>query len=170
MALQYARAMGCETWALSTSAGKEAEARKFGAAHFLVTTDKDAMAAARGSFDLLLCCATGASLPFNDYLRLLKPRATLCLVGAPSLDQPAVISPFSLIAGEKQFVGSLIGGTAAMADMLAFSAAHTILPQCEIIPFEAANEGFERMKANSARYRTVLDMTGAEERLRAAGK
>ena len=31
-------AMGCETWAISTSASKEAEARKFGATHFLVST------------------------------------------------------------------------------------------------------------------------------------
>jgi D-arabinose 1-dehydrogenase-like Zn-dependent alcohol dehydrogenase len=34
----YHSAMGCETWAISTTASKEAEARKFGATHFLVST------------------------------------------------------------------------------------------------------------------------------------
>lgn len=38
MGLQYAAAMGCEVWAISTSAAKEEEARKFGAQHFLVST------------------------------------------------------------------------------------------------------------------------------------
>lgn len=33
--------MGCETWAISTTASKEAEARKFGATHFLVSTVRD---------------------------------------------------------------------------------------------------------------------------------
>ena len=59
MALQYAAAMGCETWAISTSASKEAEARKFGATHFLVSSDAAQMAAAKRTFDFVLCCASG---------------------------------------------------------------------------------------------------------------
>lgn len=38
MALQYSRAMGADTWAISTSASKEAEARHFGANNFLLST------------------------------------------------------------------------------------------------------------------------------------
>jgi hypothetical protein len=37
MGLQYAAAMGAQVWAISTSSAKEAEARKFGAQHFLVS-------------------------------------------------------------------------------------------------------------------------------------
>ena len=73
MGLQYAAAMGCQTWAISTSAGKEAEARKFGAQHFLVSKDAAAMKAQARSFDFILCSATG-DFPLGPYLKLLKVR------------------------------------------------------------------------------------------------
>jgi hypothetical protein len=40
-AMQYSKAMGAETWAISTSASKEAEARRFGASHFLISTVRE---------------------------------------------------------------------------------------------------------------------------------
>lgn len=52
MGLQYASAMGCETWAISQSASKEAEAKSFGAHALLVSSDKAAMAQHKGTFDL----------------------------------------------------------------------------------------------------------------------
>jgi hypothetical protein len=44
-------------WAISTSAGKEAEAQKFGASRYLISTDAAAMAAQKGTFDFILCTA-----------------------------------------------------------------------------------------------------------------
>lgn len=160
MGLQYAAAMGCETWAISTSAAKEAEARSFGAAHFLVSTDAAACAAAEGSFDFILCCASG-NFDTDAYMKLLKPRAAFCLVGLPAVDTPVKFKPFSLVAGEKAIVGSMIGGSNAMRAMLDFSAKHSCLPKVEVIPFDAANKGFDTIKANAARFRVVLKI-GAE--------
>jgi D-arabinose 1-dehydrogenase-like Zn-dependent alcohol dehydrogenase len=162
MGLQYAAAMGAETWAISTSAAKEAEARKFGAARFLVSTDADAMKAVAGTFDFILCCASG-DFPTGAYLRLLKPRKSFCLVGLPAVDQPVKFLPFDIIAGEKNIIGSMIGGTVAMKDMLEFSAAHRCFPQVEVIDFADANKGFEKILANSARYRMVLKIEGFRE-------
>lgn len=166
MALQYARAMGCEVWALSTSPAKEEEARRFGAAHFLVTSDKAAMAAAKDSFDFLLCCASGA-LNVNDYMKLLKPRRTFCLVGLPSVETPMTFLPFSVVSGEKAIVGSMIGGTDAMKAMLDFSAAHRCYPQIEMLDFSEANIGFQKLRENTPRYRVVLKIDGARERIAA---
>jgi len=155
MGLQYAAAMGCETWAISTSAAKEAEARSFGAKHFLVSSDAAAVAAMKSSFDFILCCASG---DFNTdlYMTLLKPRRAFCLVGLPAVDSPVKFKPFSIVAGEKSIVGSMIGGTASMAEMLQFSAKHQCLPKVEVIDFKDANKGFDIIKANAARYRVVL--------------
>ena len=157
MALQYARAMGCETWAISTSAAKEAEARSFGATNFLVSTDAAACAAAKSSFDFILCCASG-NFNTDAYMALLKPRAAFCLVGLPAVDTPVKFAPFSIVGGEKAILGSMIGGTAAMRDMLEFSAKHTCLPKVEVIPLADANKGFDTIKANAARYRVVLNI------------
>jgi alcohol/geraniol dehydrogenase (NADP+) len=162
MGLQYAAAMGCETWAISTSAAKEAEARKFGAQHFLVSSNAEAMEAARGSFDFILCCASG-NFDTGAYLRLLKPRKAFCLVGLPAVEEPVKFLPFDIIVGEKSIVGSMIGGTVPMKEMLDFSAAHKCFPQCEVIPFAEANAGVAKIVANNARYRMVLKIEGFRE-------
>jgi hypothetical protein len=47
----------------------------------------------------------------------------------PTYNPPPQFKPFSIIGGEKSIVGSMIGGTRAMADMLAFSAEHKCFPQ-----------------------------------------
>ncbi len=159
MGLQYARAMGCHVVAITTSAAKEAEAKSFGAAEILVSTDAEAMKAARNSFDFILCCASG-NFKVATYTALLKPTKAFCLVGLPSVEAPLTFEPFHIVDGQRTIVGSMIGGTTAMKDMLAFSAAHKIYPQCEVIPFAKAQDGFEKILANSARYRMVLDMTG----------
>jgi D-arabinose 1-dehydrogenase-like Zn-dependent alcohol dehydrogenase len=91
MALQYAAAMGCEVWALSTSPSKEAEARKFGATNFLVTSDAEAMKAMKNKFDFILCAASG-NFSVDAYTKLLKPRKSFCLVGLPAVDTPLSVS------------------------------------------------------------------------------
>jgi uncharacterized zinc-type alcohol dehydrogenase-like protein len=157
MGLQYAAAMGCETWAISTSAAKEAEARSFGAKHFLVSSDAAACAAVKGTFDFILCCASG-NFDTDTYMTLLKPRAAFCLVGLPAVDTPVKFKPFSIVNGEKAIVGSMIGGSKAMREMLEFSAKHACLPKVEVIPFADANKGFDTIKANAARFRVVLNI------------
>lgn len=162
LGVQYAAAMGCQTWAISTSTSKEAEARHFGAQHFLVSTKKEDMAAQAGTFDFILCTAS-SNYEVRDYLQLLKARGTLCIVGVPSMEEKLSIYPFDIILGERQLVGSMIGGSGDMKSMLAFSAAHKCFPQCEVIPFIQAQEGIEKVLKNAARYRVVLKIDGFRE-------
>ncbi len=168
MGLQYARAMGCETVAITTSAAKEAEAKGFGAHAILVSTDAAAMKAHAGSFDFILCTASG-KMDVGAYMALLKPRSSFCLVGLPPVAEPLSFVPFNVVGGEKQIIGSMIGGVKSMKEMLEFSAAHKCFPQVEVIPFEAANEGFAKILAGQARYRMVLKIEGFRE-AKAGGK
>ena len=204
MGLQYARAMGCETVAITTSAAKEAEAKSFGAHGILVSTDAAAMKAHAGTFDFILCTASG-KMDVGAYMALLKPRSSFCLVGLPPVAEPLNFVPFNVVGGEKQcvwrrwrararavenrqpltlsphppthpptptrhrIIGSMIGGVKSMKEMLEFSAAHKCFPQVEVIPFEAANEGFAKIMAGQARYRMVLKIEGFRE-AKAGGK
>jgi hypothetical protein len=66
--MQYSKAMGAETWAISTSASKEAEARRFGASHFLISTVSGGSGTAGGLHVAWTaqgggCCALLASPP-----------------------------------------------------------------------------------------------------------
>lgn len=167
VAVQYAAKMGCETVAISRSTAKEEEARSFGATAFLATSDAAAVKAAAGTFDAILCTAA-AHFSVDLYLGLLKPRGKFILVGLPPAETSLTFKPFSLVGGEKQLVGSMIGGTQDFDDMLAFSAEKSVFPQVELLEFDDANTGFKKMRENTVRYRSVLKVKGYREKALAA--
>ncbi|MEY3211143.1 MAG: hypothetical protein RIT28_1624 [Pseudomonadota bacterium] len=153
LGLQFARSFGCQVTALSSSPDKEAEARSFGAEQFICTHDPGVMRAAAGSLDLLLN-ATHVDLDWGAYLELLSPGGTLCFLGTPPSE---VIIPPSALFACKTVTASLIGSRSTVREMLAHAARHGVRPQVELLPMRAAQEAVERVRANKARYRIVLE-------------
>ena len=80
MALRFLDALGCEVTAFSTSPEKEAEAREFGADHFVNSRDPKALEEIAGSFALILS-TVNASLDWNAYIAALRPKGCLHIVG-----------------------------------------------------------------------------------------
>ncbi|MGE3955005.1 MAG: NAD(P)-dependent alcohol dehydrogenase [Parachlamydiales bacterium] len=151
MAIQFYHAFGCEVTALSSSRGKEEEAKRLGADHFVVASE------AKGAqFDLILFTAS-VGVDFDHYLSLLRPKGKFCVLGAP---EQIVIRPMSLIGEAKQMFGSPIGGPLRIREMLAFAARHEILPQIERFPMSRVNEAIGRLRENKVRYRAVLEING----------
>jgi D-arabinose 1-dehydrogenase-like Zn-dependent alcohol dehydrogenase len=54
LAIQFAHALGCDVTAISSSPGKEQEAKTLGADHFIISTDKEHLRKVRYSLDVLL--------------------------------------------------------------------------------------------------------------------
>ncbi|WUS95737.1 NAD(P)-dependent alcohol dehydrogenase [Streptomyces sp. NBC_00708] len=156
LGIKYAHAMGAHVVALTTSPDKADEARELGAAEAIVTTDPAAMAATKWRFDQILD-TVGVPHRLDPYLRSLKLDGTLVTVGAPSQDWQ--IDPASLRYGEKRLTGSGGNGTRMVRDMLAFSAAHNITADIELLPATEINTALDRLERNDVRYRFVLDMT-----------
>src|SRR3984893_14930853 len=94
MGVKFGVAFGAEVTVLSTSPKKEADAKKLGAHHFVVTTDPAQVKAAKNSFDFILDTVS-AEHDYNLYLSLLKTNGVQICVGAPP--KPAQISAFSLL-------------------------------------------------------------------------
>jgi uncharacterized zinc-type alcohol dehydrogenase-like protein len=147
LALQFARAMGCEVTAYSRRPDKEADARRFGANEF--STGKPP----RKTYDVVLNTAHAAP-SFEAFLKALRPRGVFCQVGA--VDEPLPVDTSALIGGDRAVAGSQIGPPGRIAEMLAFAATHGIRAQVEVVPMARANEAFERTRRNLARYRMVL--------------
>jgi alcohol/geraniol dehydrogenase (NADP+) len=154
LALQFAAAMGCEVWALSSSSDKDAEARSLGAHHFVHTRDEDQLKDLKGQLDFILVTAT-ADLDWKPYVRALRPHGRICFVTghATELDVPA-----SYLLAQKGIVGSQIGGRAMMQEMLAFAARKGIVAQTEQMPLAQVNAALQKVADNTARYRMVLTM------------
>jgi uncharacterized zinc-type alcohol dehydrogenase-like protein len=153
LAVQFARAFGCEVTAFSSSPDKEAEARDLGAHHFVASRDPDALAGAANTLDFLLA-TVNVSLDWLAYLNVLRPKGYLCIVGA--VPEPLTIPAFALLVGQKAVCGSPIAGRPTLREMLAFAARHGIGSHSEAIPMTQVNTALDRLRANRARFRIVL--------------
>jgi alcohol/geraniol dehydrogenase (NADP+) len=155
LALVMLRAFGCEVTAFSTTPGKRAQALALGAHHFVAAGEPRAVLDHANRFDLVLS-TVHARLDWTSYLRTLRPRGTLCLLGVP----PGLLQlpPALLVTGERTITGSDIGPRAAIREMLSFCALHQIVAQVETLPMteEGVNEAVARLRANQVRYRAVL--------------
>ncbi len=153
LALQFARAWGCEVTAFTTSMEKEDELKKLGAHHVANSRDADAMKKLKGKFDFILS-TVNVSLDWPSYLTTLRSNGRLITVGA--VDKPMGIPAFSLISGGKSVGGSDTGSPDRVAKMLEFCTRHDIKPMVEYFPMEKVNDALERLESGKARYRIVL--------------
>jgi len=153
LALQFARSMGCEVTAFSTSSSKEAEAKRLGAHEFVLSTDEKALKARTNYFDLILSTVT-VDLKWPMWLNLVKKHGRFQLLGA----SPGNVSVpvMQLVGGQKTIGGTIIGNRATIREMLAFAARHGVRAQAEVMPIDRVNEAIARVRTNEARYRMVL--------------
>lgn len=155
MAVKFAVSFGAVVTVLSSSASKEADAKKLGAHHFVNTRDKAASKKVRRSFDFILDTVS-AQHDLNFYLDLLKTNGTMVMVGIPPNAEP--VEAFSLIGKRKTLAGSMIGGIRETQEMLDYCADNNIVSDIELIPIQQIEQAYERMVKGDVRYRFVIDM------------
>ena len=153
MALRFVDAWGCEVTAFSTSPEKEAEAREFGADHFVNSRDPKALEAIAGSFALILS-TVNASLDWNAYIAALRPKGRLHIVGV--VPQPVSVEVIPMLLGQKSVTYSSGGSPATTAKMLEFAVRHRIRPTIETFKFSQINDAMEKLRNGKPRYRLVL--------------
>lgn len=155
MAVKFAHAFGAEVTLFTTSPGKAADAKRFGAQDIVISKDKDAMEKQAKKFDFIIDTVS-AQHDLGVYLAALKRDGTLVMVGASP--DPLPLPVFNLIIPRRQIAGSLIGGIAETQEMLDFSAEHGITCDIEKIKADYINEAYERMLKSDVKYRFVIDI------------
>ncbi len=155
MGVKFAKALGAEVTMITTSPAKGDDAKKLGADHVLVSTDKAAMRAATRSFDFLLDTVP-VQHDVTPYLFLLDKQGTLCIVGMIEM-MPSFHSGL-LLGGQKAVAGSGVGGIAQTQEMLDLCGEQGITAEIELIPVSQINHAFERMERADIKYRFVIDM------------
>jgi len=126
-----------------------------GANHFLDLSDKEAMTKGNRQFDFILCTANAEGQDWNSWLSLVELHGTFCVVSAP--EAPLQLSIWPFLGSQLNFCGSGIGSILEIQQMLAFSARWNITPIIERLPMEKANEGIEKVRDGSVRFRVVLE-------------
>ncbi len=154
MGVKFAVAMGAEVTVFSHSSSKEADAKRMGADHFVVTKDPEVFTEREESFDLVLNTVS-AELDINLYLGLLKLNGVLVVIGLPG--EPYSVSAFNLLRLRRSLAGSMVGGLPELQEMLHFCSEHKILSDVEVIQADYINEAYERTIASDVKYRFVID-------------
>ncbi|KAI8342101.1 chaperonin 10-like protein [Chlamydoabsidia padenii] len=158
LALQFASKWGCHVTAISSNTSKEKEAKSFGANEFLDSKKlgESGFMETAPKFDYIIN-TTSADLPYDDYLKMLKPQGKFLIVGVPS--KPIEVKNIAgVIQNMWAIEGVLTGGRTVYREMLKFAARHKIKPQLEEYPFtiEGLEAAIAQCEAGKARYRIVL--------------
>lgn len=156
MAVKLGAERGAEITVFTTSAEKQADARRFGAKNVVVWTDEAAMQKVAGQFDYII-----VTIPYayavGPFVNLLKTRGTLINVG--NMEQLQEVSGAGLVFSGKEIAGSLIGGLAETQQVIDYCAARNIKADIELIRPDQINDAMDAIVAKRARYRFVIDMT-----------
>ena len=157
LGVQFAAHMGFRVVAIARGAEKAALAKQLGAHHYIDTTAGDPAAAlqAMGGAAAILATASD-SKSMSDLIGGLAPRGKMIVAGAGG--SPIEVPPVTLLFGSRGLEGTLTGSAIDSEDTLAFSVLQGIKPMIETVPLERAAEGYQRMKANKARFRIVIVM------------
>jgi len=149
--------MGFRTFAIGRGKGKEALARKLGAAHFVDTAAGDPAEELQkfGGARVILATAPD-SKSISALVNGLSPNGKLVVVGASP--EPITVTPLQLISGRKSIQGWPSGTAKDSEDTLQFSALSGVRPMIERFPLGKAAEAYEQMISGRARFRVVLTM------------
>ena len=157
LAIQYAAKMGFKTVAISGSDDKKKLAGELGA-HVFINAGKQNPAEELqklGGAKVILATAPN-SKAISELAGGLGRDGNLLIVAAS--DEPVEVSPLTLIMGRKRVSGWPSGTAKDSEDTLQFSALANTKTMIETYPLEQANEAYERMINNKARFRVVLTM------------
>ena len=154
MGVKFAHALGAEVTVLSHSANKEADAKKMGADHFILTKAEEEFEKYKNHFDLLIN-SVSAPMDLNKYANMLKLNGSLVMVGLSG--EPYPIDAFTMLNQRRRIAGSMIGGMKQTQEMLDFAGKHNIVSDVEIIKADEINKAYDRVVNSDVKYRFVID-------------
>jgi 2-desacetyl-2-hydroxyethyl bacteriochlorophyllide A dehydrogenase len=154
LALQFAKAIGLETIAVTGAADKKKELAALGADEVVIAGDDPGAALRKvGGADIILS-TTNAARQIGQALAGLRPGGRLVCMGVA--DAPIPIDAMTLMMGQRQLRGSSQDERADLFEALTLVAKGKVTPQVEAYPLARVNEVRERLASGHVRYRAVL--------------
>ena len=154
LAVQYAKALGLEVFALTGSAGKKDEARRLGADEVVVAGDDLGRALVdAGGADVILG-TTNSAAHVTQALRGLRPEGRLVNMGLA--DGPIQADAMQFLGAQVRLIGSRQNQRRDLVEALHLAASGRVKPMVEIYPLDRINDARERLEAGKVRYRAVI--------------
>jgi len=152
LAVQYAKAAGFETIAISHSPDKDKMIRELGADE--IVRDGKSLAAAGGA-DVILS-TSNSTKSMMDSIQGLRPDGRLVTMGADA--EPLSVSLMDLLMRRIRIIGSQQNGPEYLYEALDFVAKGKVKAMVETYPLAEAPKAYQRVVDGKARFRAVLTM------------
>jgi alcohol dehydrogenase len=152
LAVQYAKAAGFDTIAISHSPDKDKMIRELGADE--IVRDGKGLAAAGGA-DILLS-TSNSTKSMMDSIQGLRPDGRLVTMGVDA--EPLVLSLVELLMKRIQVIGSSQNGREYLYEALDFVAKGKVKVMAETYPLADAAKAYQRVAEGKPRFRAVLMM------------
>ena len=141
LAVRLGHALGARVSVFTTSPAKADDPRRLGAAEVIVSTDGDAIAAARDRFDLIIDTAASPH-DLTPYLRTVALNGTLCSLGV--IDQ-LTYDAMAQLVGRRSVASAGSGGRPETQALLDFCASRGITADVEVLPSRQVNTALDRV-------------------------
>ena len=152
LAVQYAKAAGFTTIAISHSPDKDKLIRELGADE--IVRDGKSLAAAGGA-DIILS-TTNSTKAMVDSIQALRPEGRLVTMGVDA--EPISVSLIDLLMRRLRIIGSSQNGPQYLYEALDFVAQGKVKTIVETYPLADAQKAYQRVVDGKARFRAVLTM------------
>ena len=155
LGVQFAARMGFRTIAIARGKDKEPLAKKLGAQFYIDSQASDPAAELLklGGANVIAATVT-SSEAMAATVGGLAVNGKLIILGADF--QPMQVNGVALITGRRAIQGWPGGAAIDSEDTLRFSAMSGVKAMTEVYPLEKAEEAYQRMMSNKARFRVVL--------------
>jgi D-arabinose 1-dehydrogenase-like Zn-dependent alcohol dehydrogenase len=154
LALQFSKAVGLETVAVTGQIDKKQELKALGADEVLAAGDDPGKSLqAAGGVDVILSTTNSAQQVASAFAGL---RAGGRLVNMGLTEGPIAINPMVLMFGQRQLRGSSQDERRDLFEALTLVAKGKVAPKIETYPLNRVNEVRDRLEAGKVRYRAVL--------------
>jgi len=155
LAVQYAKAAGFETIAISHSPDKDKLIRELGADE--IVRDGQSLSAAGGA-DIILSTSNSTKAMVNS-IQGLRPDGRFIVMGAD--EEPLSVSLIELLFKRIKIIGSQQNGPEYLYEALDFVAQGKVKTIVETYPLAEAPKAYQRVVEGKARFRAVLTMDEA---------
>ncbi|KAI4131872.1 MAG: hypothetical protein LQ347_002789 [Umbilicaria vellea] len=166
-AVQYAKAMDMRVIAIDGGAEKEVLGKNLGAEHYIgFTTEKDIVAKVRdittlGAHGIIVLAASKSG--YDAVPRFLRVGSTVVAVGLPKGEFSVGATPFRLVLGKLNIMGSVTGTLNDVDEALEFNARGLVKPILVRGSMRDINHLSEQMLAGKVFGRAVIDLWASLE-------
>jgi len=166
LAIQFAKAWGCEVSAFTRTTEKIAKIKKLGDFEIFDTNDPIVFEKEKNQFDVLIHCMPVSDNTYvSKEFEMLRTFGKFVIVGGPSKKDPMMIDILPLHLKHISILFNWIGSRKEINDCMEFSIKHNIWPTVELWPFEDLPKAYEKLLNSRPMFRGVVEAKGYLENL-----